>query len=128
MTFLLDTHTFLWLAIEPEKLSPAVLNIVEQGGSELLLSAASGWEIALLVKLGRIELPEPPAVFIPAAMQALQVTPLPIGFTTAIAAASLPLIHRDPFDRILVAEALRGDIILLSKDEIIPRYGVRVVW
>jgi PIN domain nuclease of toxin-antitoxin system len=128
MTFLLDTHTFLWLAIEPEKLSPAVLNIVEQGGSELLLSAASGWEIALLVKLGRIELPEPPAVFIPAAMQALQVTPLPIGFTTAIAAASLPLIHRDPFDRILVAEALRGDITLLSKDEIIPRYGVRVVW
>ncbi len=61
-------------------------------------------------------------------MQALQVTPLPIGFTTAIAAASLPLIHRDPFDRILVAEALRNDITLLSKDEIIPKYGVRVVW
>jgi PIN domain nuclease of toxin-antitoxin system len=128
MTFLLDTHTFLWLAVEPEKLSPAVLDLVEQGGSELLLSAASGWEIALLVKLGRIELPEPPAVFIPAAMQALQVTPLAIGFTTAIAAASLPLIHRDPFDRILVAEALRNDITLLSKDEIIPKYGARVVW
>ncbi len=128
MTFLLDTHTFLWLAIEPEKLSQAVLNIVEQGNTELLLSAASGWEIALLVKLGRIVLPESPNIFIPAAMQALQVTPLPIGFTTAIAAASLPLIHRDPFDRILVAEALRNDITLLSKDEIIPKYGVRVVW
>ncbi len=128
MTFLLDTHTFLWLAIEPEKLSQAVLNIVEQGNTELLLSAASGWEIALLVKLGRIVLPESPNIFIPAAMQALQVTPLPIGFTAAIAAASLPLIHRDPFDRILVAEALRNDITLLSKDEIIPKYGVRVVW
>jgi PIN domain nuclease of toxin-antitoxin system len=128
MTFLLDTHTFLWLAIEPEKLSQAVLNIVEQGNTELLLSAASGWEIALLVKLGRIVLPESPNIFIPAAMQALQVTPLPIGFTTAIAAASLPLFHRDPFDRILVAEALRNDITLLSKDEIIPKYGVRVVW
>lgn len=128
MTFLLDTHTFLWLAIEPEKLSPAVLDIVEQGGSELLLSAASGWEIALLAKLGRIVLPESPDIFIPTVMQALQVTPLAIGFATAITAASLPIIHRDPFDRILVAEALRGDITLLSRDEIIPRYGVRVLW
>jgi len=128
MTFLLDTHTFLWLAIEPEKLSPAVLNLVEQGNTELLLSAASGWEIALLAKLGRIVLPESANIFIPAAMQALQVTPLPIGFTTAITAASLPLIHRDPFDRILAAEALRNDITLLSKDETIPKYGVRVVW
>ncbi len=128
MTFLLDTHTFLWLAIEPEKLSPAVLNLVEQGNTKLLLSAASGWEIALLVKLGRIVLPESPEIFIPGTMQALQVTPLPIGFSTAIAAASLPLIHRDPFDRILAAEALRNNITLLSKDTIIPRYGVRVVW
>lgn len=128
MSYLLDTHTFLWLAAEPEKLSPAVQEIVEQGDAELLLSAASGWEIALLVKLGRIELPETPDIFIPSAMQALQITPLPIGFATAIAAASLPLIHRDPFDRILAAEVLRGNITLLSKDEIIPRYGVRVVW
>lgn len=128
MTFLLDTHTFLWLAIEPEQLSPAVLNLVEQGDTELLFSAASGWEIALLAKLGRIVLPESPDIFIPAAMQALQVTPMPIGFTTAIAAASLPLIHRDPFDRILVAEAIRNNITLLSKDAIIPKYGVRVVW
>lgn len=128
MTFLLDTHTFLWLAIEPEKLSPAVLNLVEQGNTELLLSAASGWEIGLLAKLGRVVLPESPDIFIPAAMQALQVTPLPIGFTIAIAAASLPLIHRDPFDRILVAEALRNDFTLLSKDKIIPTYGVQVVW
>jgi len=128
MTCLLDTHTFLWLAVEPEKLSPAVQEIVEQSDAKLLLSAASGWEIALLVKLGRIELAEAPDIFIPSAMQALQITPLPIGFASAIAAASLPLIHRDPFDRILAAEALRGNITLLSKDEIIPKYGVKVVW
>ena len=128
MTCLLDTHTFLWLAAEPEKLSPAVQVIVEQGDAKLLLSAASSWEIALLVKLGRIELAEAPDIFIPSAMQALQITPLSIGFATAIAAASLPLIHRDPFDRILAAEALRSNITLLSKDEIIHKYGVRVVW
>ena len=128
MTFLLDTHTFLWLAAEPEKLSPKIQTIVEQEASQLLLSAASGWEIALLWKLGRIELPESPATFVPAAIQALHITPLPIGFVTAIAAATLPLIHRDPFDRILAAEAMRNNIALLSKDDIIPRYGVRVVW
>lgn len=82
--------------MEPERLSPAVQEIVEQGDAELLLSAASGWEIALLVKLGRIELPEVPDTFVPAAMQALQITPLPIGFATAIAAASLPLIPPRP--------------------------------
>lgn len=128
MTYLLDTHTFLWLAVEPQKLSPAVQEIVEQGDTELLLSAASGWEIALLVKLGRIELPKAPNIFIPSAMQTLQITPLPIGFASAIAAACLPLIHRDPFDRILAAEALRGNITLLSKDEIIAKYGVRMLW
>jgi len=128
MTYLLDTHTFLWLAAEPEKLSQAVRKIVEQEDSELLLSAASGWEIALLWKLDRIELQEPPAIFIPAALQALAITPLPIGFATAIAAATLPLIHRDPFDRILVAEALKGGLTILSKDQTIPRYDVRVLW
>lgn len=127
MTFLLDTHTFLWLAVAPENLSPTVLTLVERGETELLLSAASGWEIALLYKLGRIVLPESPDTFIPMIMQALQVTPLPIGFIAAITAASLPLIHKDPFDRILVAEALRNDIAILSKDEIIPRYGVQVI-
>ena len=128
MTFLLDTHTFLWLAAAPEKLSPDVREIVEEGAAELLLSAASGWEIALLWKLGRIELAEPPAAFIPAAMQTMRITPLPIGFTTAITAATLPLIHRDPFDRLLVAEAMKNGFTILTRDQTIPEYGVKVFW
>lgn len=128
MTFLLDTHAFLWLAAEPEKLSPAVREIVEEGSSTLVLSAASGWEIALLWKLGRIELPEPPASFVSDAMQALLITPLPIGFSAAITAATLPLIHRDPFDRLLVAEAKRNSFTILTRDRIIPEYGVDILW
>lgn len=128
MTYLLDTHVFLWLATAPELLSPTVLGITEQDASELLLSAASGWEIALLWKLDRIELPEPPALCVPAFMQALRVTPFPIGFSTAMAAATLPLIHRDPFDRILVAEAMRNNLALLSKDATLARYDVHVLW
>lgn len=128
MTYLLDTHVFLWLAVEPEKLSPVVRKTVEQGSCELLLSAASGWEIALLWKLGRIELPEPPSAFVPSAMQALRITPLPIGFTTTIAAATLPLIHRDPFDRILIAETMKNNLTILTKDQTIPQYGVSILW
>lgn len=128
MKYLLDTHVFIWLTSEPEKLSPAVREIIEQGSSELLLSAASGWEVALLWKLGRIELQDPPASFVPAAMQAVGITPLPIGFDIAIAAATLPLIHRDPFDRLLVAEAMKNGLTILSKDQIIPRYGVATLW
>jgi len=128
MTYLLDTHVFLWLAAEPEKLSPIAQKIIEQGSNELLLSAASGWEIALLWKLGRIELPEPPSTFVPSAMQALKITPLSIGFTAAIAAATLPLIHRDPFDRLLIAEAIKNDLTILTKDQTIPQYGVNILW
>lgn len=128
MTYLLDTHTFLWIAADPDKLSAAVREIVSQGASELLFSAAGGWEIALLWKLGRIELQEPPAVFVPAVMQAMGIAPLPIGFDTAIAAATLPLIHRDPFDRILVAEAKKNGLTVLTRDQTISRYGVQTFW
>jgi len=128
MKYLLDTHTFLWLAADPGKLSKPVRNILIQAENDLLLSAASGWEIALLWKLKRIELPEEPTFFIPQVIQALSLTPLSIGFETAITAATLPLIHRDPFDRLLVATAMRENVPILGKDQIMIEYGVELVW
>lgn len=128
MTYLLDTHTFLWLSAEPEKLSPTVREIVTRRKNRLLLSAASGWELALLWQLGRVELPQPPARFIPEALQALGIMPRPIGFQVAINAATLPLIHRDPFDRLLVAEALQENLPLLTKDATLARYKVATIW
>lgn len=128
MKYLLDTHTFLWLAADPDRLSDTVRNIVIQPENELLLSAASGWETALLWKLNRIELPEDPLFFIPQIIQALSLTPLAIGFQTAITAATLPLIHRDPFDRLLVATAMQEKAPILGKDKIISEYGVKLVW
>jgi PIN domain nuclease of toxin-antitoxin system len=126
--FLLDTHTFLWLAADPERLSDSVRNIITQPENDLLLSAASGWETALLWKLNRIELPEDPTFFIPQVIQALFLTPLAIGFGTAITAATLPLIHRDPFDRLLVATAMQEKVSILGKDSIMTEYGVELVW
>ena len=128
MRYLLDTHTFIWLAAKPDCLSGTALDIVADTKNELLLSAASGWETALLWKLNRIELPQEPALFIPEVIASLSLTPTPINFAPAIAAATLPFIHRDPFDRLLVATALQEKIAIISKDRMLVEYGVEVVW
>ena len=128
MRYLLDTHTFLWMAAEPAKLSAKITGIVQSSNNRLLLSAASGWEIALLWYLKRVVLPDQPQRFIPEALQKLNLTPLPIGFDAAITAATLPLVHRDPFDRIIIAEAIKENLSVLTKDKMFAEYGVRTLW
>ena len=93
-----------------------------------MLSATSGWEIAFLWHLKRVELPDQPQRFIPEAMQKLSVIPLPIGFEIAISAATLPLVHRDPFDRIIIAEALKENVSVLTKDRTFADYGTHILW
>ena len=128
MRYLLDTHTFLWMAAEPAKLSAKITEIVQAADNRLLLSAASGWEIALLWHLKRVELPDHPQRFIPQALQKLSVIPLPISFDTAISAATLPIVQHDPFDRIIIAEALKENLSVLTKDETFADYGTRTLW
>ena len=128
MPYLLDTHTFLWMAGDLSSLSAIALDIAEEKNNSLFLSAASAWEIAMLQQLKRVDLPDRPQRFIPEAMQRLSVLPIPIGFTTAISAATLPLIHRDPFDRILIAEALKEKMTVLTKDKLFAEYGVKIIW
>ena len=128
MSYLLDTHTFLWMAGDPLTLSEKVREIVEDKNKLLYLSAASAWEIAMLQQLKRLELPDVPQRFIAEALQQLDVLPIPIGFTTAISAATLPFIHRDPFDRLIIAEALKEKMTVLTRDNLFKSYGVTVVW
>lgn len=128
MKYLLDTHTFLWMAASPDRLSQEVRKIVEQENTPLYLSAASGWEVALLKHLGRIELPDHPQRFIPEAMLKFRIDPVSIGFASAIAAACLPVIHKDPFDRIIIAEAKKENMIVLTKDSKFAEYGIQVLW
>ena len=128
MRYLLDTHTFLWMAADPSCLSKKVSKIAGEIGNSLYLSAASGWEIAMLWQLKRLELPDDPQRFIPEAMQKLTVLALPIGFQAAISALMLPLIHRDPFDRILIAEAIKEKMVILTKDKAFREYGIKSVW
>jgi PIN domain nuclease of toxin-antitoxin system len=116
------------MAGDPVSLSENVREIVEDKNNHLYLSAASAWEIAMLQQLKRLELPDVPQRFIAEALQQLNVLPIPIGFTTAISAATLPFIHRDPFDRLIIAEALKEKMTVLTRDVLFKSYGVKTVW
>ncbi len=124
MRLLLDTHVFLWLLAEPERLG-AQLALVEDPAVELLVSAASSWEIAIKHGLGRLPLPEPPERYVPDRIRAIGATPLAIEHGHALAVAALPALHGDPFDRLLVAQAKLLDLEILTADSAIARYPVR---
>ena len=126
MRVLLDTHVVLWAASEPERLGDA-RPLIEDAGNELLVSAASSWEIAIKYGLGRLPLPTGPEHYVPRLLRALGATPLSVDHAHALAVARLPPHHRDPFDRILVAQAHLLRVPIVSSDPMIRRYEVDVV-
>jgi PIN domain nuclease of toxin-antitoxin system len=111
----------------PERLSPASRKLVASGKNELFLSAASAWEIAIKHGLKKIALPAPPAEVVPAWMETTAVTPLPVLHRHALHVASLPRHHRDPFDRLLIAQAIIEDLPLLTADRAFARYEVELL-
>ncbi len=126
MKLLLDTHIFLWLQTAPERLG-AHLQLVADRRTELLLSAVSSWEIAIKHSIGRLPLPEPPERYVPDRMRAIGARPLAIEHSAALAVSSLPPLHRDPFDRLLVAQARLLDVVILTADPVVTRYPVQTL-
>jgi PIN domain nuclease of toxin-antitoxin system len=126
--FLLDTCTFLWIAGGSEDLSRPAREAFVDPDNEVYLSAASAWEIAVKNRLGRLPLPRPVDVFVPAEREAHGIAALEIGEEAALHVARLPELHRDPFDRMLVAQALVGGLVVLTPDEAIRAYPVRTFW
>ena len=126
MRVLLDTHVFLWLQTEPERLGEH-LALVEDSQTDLLVSAASSWEIAIKYGLGGLPLPEPPQRYVPDRLRAIGAQALPIEHTHALAVASLPPLHRDPFDRLLVAQAGALDVPIVTADPAVARYPVKTL-
>lgn len=126
MQFLLDTHVFLWLLAEPERIGGHLVAL-EDPANDLFLSAASSWEIAIKVQRGRLDLPEDARRYVPARMRSIGVQGLPVEHTHALAVSELPLLHRDPFDRLLVAQARLLGLHVVTSDEQISRYDVDVL-
>lgn len=128
MRALLDTQAFLWWDLDDQRLSAAVKEIVQSAGSEIFLSAASAWEIAIKVGRRRLELPEPVDSYIPARVAEYRFKALPIGLEHALRVATLPHLHGDPFDRLLVAQAQIEGLPIITLDPVIGQYDVETIW
>jgi len=125
MRVLVDTQCWLWMNASPERLSGPTRTLLMDPGTVRLLSAASIWEIGIKYHLGKLPLPVAPTDYIPARLALTQTTPLSISVTHALRAGALPPLHRDPFDRMIVAQALVEGVPVLSSDEQLDAYGVR---
>ena len=124
---LLDTHTFLWFIDGNDNLSPKTLENIENENAQNFISIVSLWEIAIKLSLGKLEVNIPfkqieDVVF----KNNFQI--LPISFTDLLKLSELPFHHRDPFDRLLIAQCINNEMIFLSKDENVFKYNVSVIW
>ncbi len=122
MQFLLDTHVLIWVLVEPKKLKPSVLSELRSDEHQVFFSAASIWEIAIKAALGRADFPHPVEKILEVAC-GVGFTELPVRAAVALTVAALPLHHRDPFDRLLVAQALSLPARLLTADAQLRAYS-----
>jgi PIN domain nuclease of toxin-antitoxin system len=124
---LLDTQAWLWMLMAPERFSERALHLVQSAHNRLILSSASAWEVAIKHELGRLQLPGPPESVIPDLLLRSGVEALPMTHIHALRAGSLPPHHRDPFDRMLVAQAQLEGLPILTSDAQIRLYHVEVM-
>ena len=128
MKALLDTHTFLWWITNDPRLSESARQIVADPGNELFLSAASGWEIAIKARLGRLRLPDDLQGFIAEQLRINAIQVLPVQMAHALHVVTLPDHHRDPFDRMLVAQGQLEDLAIVTDDPLIACYAITTLW
>jgi len=116
------------MQVSPERFSREAIGIVQHPRNELLLSAASSWEIAIKYALGRLPLPLPPEEYVPSRLQSSGVVGLPVLHSHALHVAALPAHHRDPFDRLLIAQAQLEKVAILTADRQFGSYEVEIRW
>ena len=128
MKLLLDTHTFIWWDSEPQRLSQQVLNICQDTENALLVSVASLWETQIKLQLGKLKLNKPLAELVSGQQEVNKIDILDVKLEHVLALGKLPSHHKDPFDRLLIAQADIEEATLIRKDEIFAEYEVKVVW
>jgi PIN domain nuclease of toxin-antitoxin system len=124
MKYLLDTSVLIHSLISKPKLNQRALTLLSGRSAGLYLSAVSSWEIVIKIGTGKLFLPQSPAVFVNRAIGLMAIQPLPITHQHALELEELPLVHRDPFDRMLIAQARTEKMVLLTADRIFQRYEV----
>jgi PIN domain nuclease of toxin-antitoxin system len=128
MRVLFDTHSFLWWIEDDPRLSSTVKEIIGDRSNELFFSAASGWEIAIKAKTGKLNISDIPEKFVMEQLAINAVTILPIQINHALHIYNLPNHHRDPFDRILIAQSQLENLPIMTVDAQIVRYSVETIW
>jgi len=126
MKLLLDTHVFLWYITADKNLPPNFRAAIQDATNDVSLSVASLWEVVIKYSLGKLPLPSPPEDFVPRQRELHHIASLPIEEGAMVHLAKLPVLHRDPFDRMLVAQALQHDLTLLTVDEALKAYSVKL--
>lgn len=128
MRLLLDTHAFLWAIAEEERLSQRVRDLLQDLNNDVLVSLASIWEIAIKAGLGHLDVPDDLEGFIAKQLSRTGIAMLPIEFRHVVGVRDLPMHHRDPFDRLLIAQSRIERIPIISVDARFNAYGVDIVW
>jgi PIN domain nuclease of toxin-antitoxin system len=127
MRGLLDTHAFIWCDSQPSKLSPRAAAFIQDPANTVLLSVVSVWEMLIKLQLGKLTLTAPLATIL-AQQQANGIQILPATLDHVLAVENLPAVHKDPFDRLLVAQATVEGAVLLSADAVFAQYPVNLLW
>jgi len=125
---LLDTHVFLWAVSEPERLSEPARKVIESGASELFLSVASLWEISIKIGIGKLLLPKPEDRYLRDQLLRNNVSTLAVEARHALELISIPLHHRDPFDRLVIAQSLVEGIPIITADSVLKQYSAQIIW
>ncbi|MCY3665020.1 MAG: type II toxin-antitoxin system VapC family toxin [Gemmatimonadetes bacterium] len=128
MNLLLDTHAFLWMSLDDPQLSETARGELSDTENELYLSPASYWEIAIKISIGKYNLTEPLAAFVKREIIANNFKVLPIDIDHTAEISALPFHHKDPFDRMLIAQSMVENFPLVSRDTILDQYGVVRIW
>lgn len=124
---LLDTHVWLWAQSDRSKLRASALALLTEPASELLLSAASAWEIAIKYAIGKLALPVPPKLYVPDRLRRSDTEAIPVELAHTLRAAELPDLHRDPFDRLIIAQAQILHLPIITADKKFDGYDVTLI-
>ncbi len=127
MKILLDTHIFLWFVSSDRRLTPDMRDIIQNLDNEIFLSVISIWEAIVKYQLGKLPLPEAPEIYLPKQRDRHQISNLNLDQASVAYLATLPSLHRDPFDRMLICQALQNDMAIATVDETVRSYPVKLI-